>query len=226
MANGLAEIGVVIPAYQAQTTIGQVLKGLFELGFEPGQVIVVDDGSSDLTLLEAMRLGVMVERHKKNLGKGAAQRTGFRWAKVRGFSRVLMIDADSQHLTSEIPRLIAGAQDGASVVGSRRKDLSHMPRLNRWSNQTVSLVASVLAGERLPDVQCGFRLIAREVLDQVRLTSNHYEAETELLIKACRAGYRFNWVEVSAVYKGSRSHIHPLLDTLRFIKMAIRALWR
>lgn len=226
MANGLGEIGVVIPAYQAQATIGQVLNGLLGLGFAPGQIMVVDDGSSDLTLLEAMRMGVVVERHKKNLGKGAAQRTGFRWAKAKGFSKVLMLDADCQHLPSEISRLIAGARDGASVVGSRRKDFSRMPRLNRWSNRTVSLVASVLAGEYLPDAQCGFRLIAREVLDRVVPAGQHYEAEVEFLVKACRAGYRFNWVGVSAVYERSRSHIRPLLDTLRFIKMAIRALWQ
>ena len=79
-----------------------------------------------------------------------------------------------------------------------------------------------MCGQYVPDSQCGFRLIKRRVLERIKLESSRYEIESELIIKAARAGFKIESVPIKTVYQGESSRINPILDTLRFIRLMLR----
>jgi hypothetical protein len=116
--------------------------------------------------------------------------------------------------------LVEGLKPGVDVViGSRMSNPGPMPLLRVWTNRFMSRVLSRLVGQRIADTQSGFRLIRRSVLEGLRLETDRFEAESELLIKAGRRGFRIAEVAIPAVYGAERSKIRPLTDTLRWIRL-------
>jgi glycosyltransferase involved in cell wall biosynthesis len=218
-------IGIVIPAYNAGTTIEQVIGELEKHGFKQKNIIVVDDGSTDATGTAALRMGVRVIRHEKNRGKGAALKSGFSAARHQGLAHVITMDADGQHLCEDIQQLYIFGKDYDLVVGYRNH-ADMMPVMRKLVNHTTSLVISLLADVHVPDVQCGFRYIDLRLLDRVTLETDHYQTESEMIFKALRMGYRVGFFPVRTVYGCETSHIRPLIDTVRFVRMAIGFLWR
>ncbi len=214
-------VRVVIPAYNAEETIGTLLRRLGSV-IPLHCVIVVDDGSSDGTANVARSAGAGVAVHRGNRGKGAALRTGFASAlAVPGVDCVVTLDADLQHAPEEIPRFLEMREvSGAGlVIGARRRKGSAMPLARRMSNALTSFLVSARTGTAVADSQSGFRLIGREVLERVRVQSDGFEAETELLVKALRLGFRIAFVPIDAIYKGEQSHMTHWQTTKRFIQV-------
>jgi glycosyltransferase involved in cell wall biosynthesis len=222
----LSEIGVVIPAYNAQQTVGDVIKGVVQHGFARENVIVINDGSRDATEEVAKNQGVTVVNHRKNMGKGAALRDGFAAARQQHLRKVFVIDADAQHRISEIASFMELNGEYDMVIGERKDIRSRMPFDRLLTNRTVNLVVSLLSGIRTTDVQCGFRYLDLKMFDKVNLRTNNYQTESEMVIKAARHNYRIGFVPVTTIYGDEKSYINPLIDTARFIKMAVRFLWR
>ncbi len=183
-------------------------------------VVVVDDGSEDGTAAEAERAGAVVLRHERNRGKGAALRTGLSAACQRGFAWALTLDGDGQHAPADIPAFFHCAEEtgAALVVGQRRFDATAMPRLRRLVNCWMSRQLSRRAGMRLPDSQCGFRLVQLAAWAALRLEAEHFEAESELLLACARAGHRIAFVPIQTLAKSRPSKIHPATDTLRWLR--------
>jgi glycosyltransferase involved in cell wall biosynthesis len=218
---------VVIPAYRASGRIGAVLEGL--AAWVPSRdTIVIDDGSGDGTADEAQARGVRVLVHEANRGKGAAHRSGFAAALASGYEAVLTLDADGQHDPNDLPKFLDAWREGRGdiLLGSRWETLAMMPPLRRMVNRITSVVVSLLIGRRVEDSQSGYRLIAAEVLRRVPLRTARYQAESELLIKAGRAGFAIASVPIATRYAGETSYIDPLRDTLRFVGTALAGLWR
>lgn len=213
---------VVIPAYEAASTIGSVVLAVRALRLP---VIVADDASSDATPEEAEDSGARVVRRSVNGGKGAALRQGMTAALQTGCEWVMAMDADGQHLPREIPRFLERAARGSSdlIVGNRMKDPRGMPWVRWLANRFMSWFISRMTGQRIPDTQCGFRLVSRRVLERVSLTSNRFEIESELVVKTAAAGFRVSSVQISSVYRKESSFIHPIRDTFRFFRL-IRSL--
>jgi glycosyltransferase involved in cell wall biosynthesis len=222
----LSKIGVVIPAYNAEETIGGVIRELIELGFKKSNIIVINDGSRDNTEDVTQSQGVTLLKHEKNVGKGAALRSGFAAAGQMGLKKVFVIDADAQHQVSETTGFLKLNGRYDMIIGERTDILSAMPLDRLLTNRTVNLVVSLLSGVRTTDVQCGFRYVDLRIFDKVRLETNDYQTESEMVIKAARNKYRIAFVPVSTIYGDEKSYINPLIDTLRFINMAVRFLWR
>jgi glycosyltransferase involved in cell wall biosynthesis len=222
----LREIGVVIPAYNAEKTVGEVIKEIVQHGFARDNVIVINDGSRDKTEAVAKSKGVTVVNHKTNRGKGAALRDGFTKAQEKGLHKVFVIDADAQHEVSEVEEFLKSNSRYDIIIGERKDILSHMPLDRRLTNRTVNLVVSLLSGIHTTDVQCGFRYINLKIFDKVQLKTSNYQTESEMVIKAARNKYTVGFVPVSTIYHGEKSYINPLVDTMRFVGMAVRFLWR
>jgi glycosyltransferase involved in cell wall biosynthesis len=144
-----------------------------------------------------------------------------------GAEYAVFLDADGQHDPAEIPKFLEAARGigVGMVVGTRMQDTHNMPLIRRFANWFTSYITSRLAKQKVPDSQCGYRLISRAMLDDFQLSTAHFETETEMLIQTGRAGHRIVSVPIATIYEhGRHSHIRPGRDTLRFFKL-IRKYW-
>jgi glycosyltransferase involved in cell wall biosynthesis len=212
----------LIAAYNEEAHVARVVEGTRR---HVDAVVLVDDGSTDRTETEGRAAGAAVIRHPRNLGKGCALRTGLAHVLARPFARVLFLDADLQHDPDDIPRLLGAADRGGAdfVIGEREFLRDAMPAARFYSNVIGSRILSWFIGADVVDSQSGFRLIRADLLRRLTLTGRGYEIETEMLIKAARAGARIDRVTVSRLrYDGVRSHIRPVRDTTRTCFLALR----
>jgi glycosyltransferase involved in cell wall biosynthesis len=224
-----SSVAALIPAYQAAPTVGDVVR---RTRAQLDHVLVIDDGSTDDGAGEAARAGAEVLAHAVNRGKGAALETGFRALLEGGFQAVVTLDADAQHLPEEIPKLLSGADRGGDgragadlVLGTRDHLFAQMSAVRRLSNRISSRLISIAAGAPLSDVQTGFRLYRRRLLEEIGLQGSGFEAETAVVVRAVRQGFRVLAVPVCMGVVDGRgtSHYRPLLDSLRIARAVIRA---
>ncbi len=212
----------LIPAFREEKHIGEVVRETRE---RLPDVFVVDDGSPDGTAARAREAGAVVIENGRNLGKGASLAAGFDRIFAEGFDAAVCLDADGQHLPAEIPRFLDAAASADLVVGNRMADAASMPFVRLWTNRAMSLLLSSLAGVRVPDSQCGYRLVRREAWRGVRLVSRNYDFESEMIVAMGRKGFRIASVPVSTVYGDEVSAIRPVGDSLRFGRMLWRLFW-
>ena len=212
----------IIPCFQEEAHIGEVVRGVAALGMH---AVVVDDGSSDRTADAAREAGAEVIVHAKNSGKGAAIATGVRRAmQDPECEAVVMLDGDGQHLPAEIPRFVEefGLCHADFVIGSRMADTRGMPALRRATNRFMSALLSWQAGRKISDTQCGFRLLARSVFPiAIECASGGFSAESEILCQLSIRGFSIREVPVSTIYGDEKSKIRPGRDTVRFVKMLL-----
>lgn len=209
----------LIPAYNEAARVGDVV-GVARRHVD--EVVVVDDGSTDETVAVAEKAGATVLRHPQNRGKGAAISTALDYFGRSNAELAILLDADGQHDPSEIGKFVDAAEKERAgvVVGTRMGDVRRMPRVRLWTNQFTSWVTSKLAGQKIPDSQCGFRLLRRAVLKDLRPSTARFETETEILIQAGRSGHKIVSVPIRTIYDPDRaSRIHPWRDTVRFFRL-------
>jgi glycosyltransferase involved in cell wall biosynthesis len=210
----------VIPAFNEAGSITAVIDGVRPF---VDRVIVVDDGSRDATAERARAAGADVIAHETNRGKGHAVRAGLARVLDGGFTHVLLLDGDMQHLPQEAASLLAEAErSGAEVVlGERRFNRDRMPASRYHANRIGSRVLSWFVGVPVQDTQCGFRVFRVDALRPLQLMATGYEIETEMLVKVRRRGGRVASVPVTAVYAGQTSKLRPLPDTTRTCFLAV-----
>jgi len=211
----------LIPALNEEKRIGEVVAGVSR---HVARVIVVDDGSTDGTSRVARDAGAEVLSHSRNLGKGASLRDGLKKAFSEGFDPVIVLDGDGQHDWDEVPLFLKADREGQLdvIVGNRMDRTEGMPLIRKLTNRVTSFFASSLAGQKIPDSQCGFRLIHGKAFRCMEFKTARYDTETEMLIEAGRGGCRIGSVAVKTIYGTERSKINPVRDTLRFIKLVLR----
>jgi len=220
-------IVALIPALNAADSIGGVIRACLP---HVSQVVVVDDGSSDGTGAVAKDAGATVLRHEVNRGKGAALKTGFGWAVENGFDGVITLDADGQHLPEEIPRFITAHRDTKAdlIIGGRAHLFPEMLPRRRRANQFSAWTISVVAGTEVTDSQSGFRFYSAPLLKKVRLRTDGFDMESEVIVRAGRHGFRIVTIPIGLGFVDglSTSHYRPLKDTLRIAWTVFRALLR
>jgi len=221
-------ISIVLPALNEAANIERAVESAAgaarALGLDP-EVIVVDDGSSDGTgsVLAAMREShpeLRVETHSENRGYGCALRTGFAAASA---GLVFYTDADNQFDVTELGRLLPLATANDLVVGYRIDRADPRPRLiAAWG---YNRLANLLFRTGLRDVDCAFKLMRRDSLERLRLSSSEFFIDTEMIAKARQLGMEIAEVGVTHYPRAAgettvrASHV---LHTLRDIV----AMWR
>lgn len=219
----MKRVAIAIPAYEAAPSIGDVVQRALE---QVPEVLVVDDGSSDATQAEARASGARVVRLGTNCGKGAALRSAFGDLFGRGYEAVLTADADGQHLPEEAPKLIASWEEGAHlVIGSRAHLFASMGAVRRRSNEWSSFLISLAAGRRLADVQSGFRLYDRSLIEATGFPEDRFEAESAVVVRAIRMGFRVVHVPIRLGFADGRvtSHYRPFVDSMRIFAAVVNA---
>lgn len=224
MSTSAQSIAVVIPAYNAAHSLRELINRIHKT-IGDVVLIVIDDGSSDETSELALQIGAMVLRHEKNRGKGAALQTGFDFLKKSSeIDLILTIDSDLQHRPEDILGFLEAQKKSNAdvIIGWRQRVGTKMPLHRILSNTITSAMVRMRTGVTIKDSQCGFRLIRRCIIEQIRLESSGYEAETEFLIKVAKKGFKIGFVPVSTVYGAERSYMTHWATTKNFIKVLFR----
>ena len=215
---------VVIPAYnEARTIAGVIARCLAAVG----DVIVVDDGSTDDTAAIAGQSQAVLLRQEVNGGKASAMVRGMRHALEMGADPVITLDGDGQHRPEDIALLLDKARErpGEIVIASRLADSDAFPRERYLGNRIADFSVSWACGYRVEDSQSGFRLYPRALLERVcppHGPGRGFVFESEILIDAARAGFRCCAVPIPALYEGTLerpSHLHPVHDVARIVRM-------
>jgi len=197
MSPRVFKLTIVVPAYNEESTVKEVVSHLISLHNElPGEleIIVVNDGSTDATgsLLEAMDdQNLTVIHHEVNKGKGAAVRTGI--AAATG-THVLIFDADSEYDPNDIPRVVAPLISGRAevVYGSRMSGFGtvHPTLVHRVGNHMMTLFANLLFGAAISDLHTCIKLLPTDLLRNMKLTEQGFGLDTEISAEMLRAGFR------------------------------------
>jgi len=224
MNSTRSSISVIIPAYNAGNSLEELISRLHR-SIGDLHIIIVDDGSTDNTAEIARLAGATVIQHDKNCGKGTALQTGFDFIKKQAAVEfILTLDADLQHRPEDIQDFLdtQGRTDADIVIGWRKRSGTKMPVHRRLSNTLTSVLMSIKTATEIKDSQCGFRLIRKRVIENIRLESFGYEAETEFLIKAAQLKFKIEFVPIHTVYGDEKSHMKHWATTVNFIKVLLR----
>lgn len=225
----LKTVWAIIPAYNAESSIGEVIERTKK--YIP-RVCVVNDGSTDRTEDVARSRATEVVSLTSNRGKGFALRQGFGIALGNGCRAILTLDADGQHDPEEIPNFLAAHERDAQaiLIGSRMAQADRFPPQRYYSNRTAAFFISKALGEYLEDTQCGFRLYPAETLRAIPLTTSHFQTETEVLLRAVRRGIRLGSVPVKNIYhlngNAPRSNFRPVVDTFYICMVVLQSYLR
>lgn len=186
---------VIIPAYNEEKNIVKVIQKVKKFA---KNVIVVDDGSKDNTFLEASKETTAL-KHILNLGKGAALKTGIKYAIELGAENIIVIDADGQHDPVEIPKFLNALKSNDVVLGVRKFD-KNMPAVLRFGNSFIDYTIKLLYGIKVNDTQCGYRAFTKAAYEKIMWQSSDYTMESETIANIGRHGLKFKEIPIQTIY--------------------------
>lgn len=209
---------IVIPVYNHRAELCRVALEALEYG----DVLIVDDGSTDGAQADVASLPVKLIRHNKNRGKGAAILTASAYAKEQGYTHIVTMDADGQHLATDLPKFFAKVEANPEAVVVGVRDFSNAEQRNIPTSATFGRAFSnfwfrVQTGEKGLDTQSGFRAYPVALLQQLSFSESRYSFEIEVLVKAVWAGLSVEWLPVNVYYPEPDkrvSHLHRVKDNI------------
>ncbi|MFA5932970.1 MAG: glycosyltransferase family 2 protein [Microgenomates group bacterium] len=192
------KLAIVVPAYNEESRIGSVLQDLIKTKIP---IIVIDDGSSDNTYKIVQSNKVIPLKHKINLGKGAALKTGCEAAFSLGVEGVIIMDSDGQHRVGDLDKFVAALETGNYdvVFGSRNLSFG-VPFMRFVGNKFASVLVSFLFGIYVSDLICGYRAFTKKGYDNLKWQSSGYGVETEMVVRTGKLKLRFCEVPVETIY--------------------------
>lgn len=196
-----------LPAYNEEKNIASIILKLKEIS---KNVIVCNDGSSDLTAQIAEKMGAVVINHPKNLGYGASIRSIFLKAKETNADVLVTFDADGQHRVEDIQKVLEPVlkNNADIVIGSRflkQEDSKDVPEYRKFGIKVITKLTNVSIKEKLTDSQSGFRAYSKKILDEITPSDQGMGVSTELLIKASSKDLRIAEVPITILYEGDTS---------------------
>ncbi|MEM4267912.1 MAG: glycosyltransferase family 2 protein [Candidatus Woesearchaeota archaeon] len=221
-------VWVVVPAYNEEKTIAQVIDGLRREGYK--NIIVVDDGSKDRTEKIARSKGVVVLSHILNRGLGGALGTGIFAALEKGADIIVTFDADGQHEPKDIKRIIKPIIENKAdvVIGSRLINPKGMPLIRRLGNWGFNFITYFLFGVWTTDSQSGLRALSRKAALKIEIKTNRMEVSSEIIKEIGRNRLRFIEIPIKPIYtEYSLSHGQSHFNGIRILaKLVLRKLMR
>jgi glycosyltransferase involved in cell wall biosynthesis len=222
------KVCVVIPAYNEEKIIGDVIADVFKT-FEKASfaltVVVVDDGSKDNTAEIAKKHGAVVIQHFLNTGAGGATATGLSYAHQNQFDIAVTMDADGQHVAPDVLAGVKIASLGAVdlLIGSRLINSEGMSKVKILGNKGLSAITYLLFGVSSTDSQSGLRVLSRSALEQLRWKTSGYEFASEMLWRAKQLGLTISEYPIHAIYTDySKSKGQNNWNAINILKSLLR----
>lgn len=207
------KISIVLPAKNESGAIGETISKIHALKIAT-EIIVVNDGSTDITKEVSEQAGAKVISHPYSKGNGAAIKTGARNATG---DVIVFMDADGQHDPQDIPRLLSKIDQGYDLVVGARQRGSQASVGRGIANKLYNNLASYMSEHKVEDLTSGFRAVRAEKFREfIYLLPNGFSYPTTSTMAFFRAGYSVTYVPIHAAKRIGKSHIHPLKDSVRF----------
>jgi glycosyltransferase involved in cell wall biosynthesis len=223
-SNPLAQdrLWVAVPVYNNKDTVKNVVA---ECRSIVKRVVVVDDGSTDADLASLLSgLDVVLLKHGKNLGKGAAILTASRYIEEHGGTYMITVDADGQHDPRDMERFfpLIEQSDARLIIGCRDFNTDHVPASSRFGRKFANFWLKAETGCTIDDCQSGFRAYPVRALNQLSFKGSRYDFEAEVLAKAAWAGLELLMAPISVHYPKPEERVssfRPVLDNLRLTRI-------
>ena len=214
----------IVPTYNNLNTIQSVVNDILKHHYK---VIVIDDGSSTpLTQVLETNENLFIETHDTNQGKGQAILTGVKKAKEMGYSHVVSLDGDGQHLASQIEHLIEASNKDEIIIGSRDFNIDNVPNGSKFGRWFSNFWATWDTEQTIEDSLSGFRIYPISILD-LRIKTRRFDWEMEVLVKHAWKGRKITEVIVDCYYPTAEervSHFKKFWDTAAIVMVHVRLL--
>ncbi len=218
-------VSIVVPVYNEEESILEFLQGLsqfLEKNEIPHEVIVVNDGSKDRTteIIRGSELRVRLIEHSRNRGYGAALKTGIKNAK---YDYVVTIDADGTYHYQDIKMLLEEAAENDMVVAARTGHHVSIPFIRRPAKWAITKLANYLTGEHIPDLNSGFRLLKKSIVNRfVKIIPNGFSFTATITLALLTNNYKIKYITTNYYKRKGKSKIRPIRDTLNFAQLITR----
>jgi dolichol-phosphate mannosyltransferase len=206
-AHACPRILIAIPVFNEEKSVDRVLGEVARHAAAfAGEILVIDDGSTDATPSLLARHPVEVIRHGKNRGYGRAMQDMLEWADFRGYDWVISMDCDEQHEPASLPKFVERISAGASdvVSGSRYIDESlpgdPAPEDRRRINALLTREINERLALGITDAFCGYKAYRASVCANLRLDVCGYDFPMQFWVRACAAGLRIEELAVRRIY--------------------------
>lgn len=203
MSNSKDDIYIVVPAYNEEKTVSQIIEGIAEEGYN---VVLVNDGSKDNTLnlvIESKRKypdKIFVISHMINRGLGAALKTGMTVALNKGAEYILTFDADGQHEIGDIAKVVKPLQDGEADACIGARPLKDMPLSKSFANGVMNFLTLIFYGCNVQDSQSGLRGFTADTARQIDVVSSGYGVSSEFIKEISDKDFRLAEVTITTIY--------------------------
>jgi glycosyltransferase involved in cell wall biosynthesis len=215
-------VSVVIPAFNEERGVGAVVRDvrrLLQARGIPGEVLVVDDGSTDATAQAALEAGARVLRHRSNHGYGAALKTGIAAAR---YAVVAILDADGTYPIEPLPEMLERLERADMVVGARVGPNVRIPFVRRPAKWVLNRLANFVSAARIPDLNSGLRVFRRDVVMQYfPILPDQFSWTTTITLAMHCDNYAVAYVPIWYRERTGRSKIVPW-DAGSFLVLILR----
>ena len=215
-------ISIVIPAFNEEKAIGETLQDLestLKSSRRAYEIIVVDDGSKDNTSAEVEKTSARLIRHPKNRGYGASLKTG---TQAANGDIVVFYDADNQFEAADIDRIVDELGKSDAVLGNRTTG-SYAPFSRRGGKKLLGWFANYLMKQKIPDLNCGFRAIRRDVLLRyLHLLPNGFSASTTTTLVLLKENCDVKYLPIVVKKRIGKSTVRPIRDGLDTALLVLR----
>jgi glycosyltransferase involved in cell wall biosynthesis len=212
----MRNVFVILPGFNEEKHVKKVIDSIKKEGFD--NIIFVDDGSVDLTVREVLKTNAVILKHKINLGKGAATKTGCDYALSKGAKTLVLMDSDGQHDAREIKKFLRALKNNDIVFGYRYFN-KNMPFTMRFGNIFLSFASSILFGFKIKDTQNGFRVFTSDAYKKIRWFSRDYGMESEMIARASKHNLSYSEVLIKTIYHDTHKGTTPLDGVKIFFNM-------
>ncbi len=213
------QVSVVIPVYNEESEIGGVLHSLINIIKSqelPWEIIVVDDCSHDKTPEIVRKFDVQLIRHERNRGYGAALKTGIRHTR---YEIIAITDGDGTYPVERLPELVGFIGEYDMAVASRTGNKIHMPLLRRFPKWLLKKYANYLVHDNIPDLNSGLRVFKKDIFEKFwRILPPGFSFTTTITLAFLSNDYQIKYLPID-YYKGGKSKIRPIRDTVNFFTL-------